>query len=398
MGRQDVAAEVAVVVAPHRVDVVVVVLRVVVLDGEVGALHAVVVRAALFGDAHPRELDRVDAVLLDRRDAGLAERGGLREGVFLDQLPQRLLLTRRQRAVGDADVGQPLGLPLVHREDVVRRLRIDHRRLALRRVERLQQRAGEILLGGEGARAGLRAGPHLGRVAAEELRARGDRRAAHDRPVLRDVVPFEAPAPRFGGRRRAEDGEQVSLRIAVRVPVAADERLLAGVAFDVVEHRLERADRLDLGEALGAEAGLEQLHRGGALRVGHREVGEALARHRREEPVLALLAREREGRGGLLPGVQRRQEGRGGVAHRLGRRRLAGAAGRREREHEADGERGEDGTHERPGSTLRQCGHEGLTLLRTVVDSPLREGRSAPALQAELPTAARCCRLVVLPT
>ena len=37
-------------------------------------------------------------------------------------------------------------------------------------------------------------------------------------------------------RRRAEDGEQVALGVAVRVAVAADERLLAGVALDLEEH------------------------------------------------------------------------------------------------------------------------------------------------------------------
>ena len=101
------------------------------------------------------------------------------------------------------------------------------------------------------------------------------------------------------------------------------------------------------------------------------KIGEALARDRRVEPVLALVVGEGEGRGGLLPGVERRQEGRGGVAHLLGGGGLAGAAGRREREDEADGQGGEHGTCERPGNTLLQCGHEGVTLLRTVVDSPL---------------------------
>ena len=81
-------------------------------------------------------------------------------------------------------------------------------------------------------------------------------------------------------------------------------------------------------------------------------------------------------RGGLLPGVQRRQEGRGRVAHLLRRRRFAGAAGRREHEHEADGECGENGTRDRAGNALLQCGHEGLTLLRTVVDSPLYGSRA----------------------
>ena len=210
-----------------------------------------------------------------------------------------------------------------------------------------------------------------------------DRRSAHDRPVLRDVVPLEAPAPRLGGGRRAEDGEQVAIGEAVRLAVPVG--LLAGVAFGLVEHRLERADALDLGEAPGAEAGLEQLHRGGALRVGHREVGESLARDRRVEPVLALVVGEGEGRGGLLPGVERRQEGRGGVAHLLGGRGLAGAAGRREREDEADGQGGEHGTRGRPGNTLLQCGHEGVTLLRTVVDSPLYGCRAAGVSQLSFP-------------
>src|SRR5919204_5018999 len=66
---QQIASEISLEVAPHRVDVVRVVLRVVVLDEEGRPLHAVVVFLAALGVAGPREADLLDAGLPEARGA-----------------------------------------------------------------------------------------------------------------------------------------------------------------------------------------------------------------------------------------------------------------------------------------------------------------------------------------
>ena len=65
---QQVAAEVAGEVAPYRVDVVAVVLRVVVLDEERRALDPIVVLLAALDRARPGEGDLLDARLAQLRD------------------------------------------------------------------------------------------------------------------------------------------------------------------------------------------------------------------------------------------------------------------------------------------------------------------------------------------
>src|SRR5206468_12796877 len=66
---KEVAPEVAVEVAPHRVNVVAVVLRVVVLDEERRSLHAVVVLLPALGLAGPGERDLLGAGFLQARHA-----------------------------------------------------------------------------------------------------------------------------------------------------------------------------------------------------------------------------------------------------------------------------------------------------------------------------------------
>ena len=138
---EEVAAEVAFEVAPDRVDVIAVALRAVVLDQERRPLHAVVVLRALFGGAEPGEADRVEAGFADRVHPRLADRGGLAEGVLLDQPRQQLLLARAQLRPDDAGGVERGDIELVHREDVARRFVADHRFRRLRRVERRHERA-----------------------------------------------------------------------------------------------------------------------------------------------------------------------------------------------------------------------------------------------------------------
>src|SRR5439155_4537686 len=60
---QQIEPEVAVVIAPHRVNVVGVILRVVVLDEERRRLHAIVMRPAAFQGARPGEVQILSHLL-----------------------------------------------------------------------------------------------------------------------------------------------------------------------------------------------------------------------------------------------------------------------------------------------------------------------------------------------
>ena len=73
---QQIAAEVAFEVAPHRVNVIRIVLGIVELDEECRTLHAVVVLLAALDRPGPRERDVLDAGDLDLRQP---VRGNVRE-------------------------------------------------------------------------------------------------------------------------------------------------------------------------------------------------------------------------------------------------------------------------------------------------------------------------------
>ena len=87
----------------------------------------------------------------------------------------------------------------------------------------IEQRARRVLFGAEDPQALLRAVAHFGGVGPEKRRRAGDQRAVDDREVQRHVVPLDAPAPGVLRRRRAEDREEVALRVA-------DERRVAAAA------------------------------------------------------------------------------------------------------------------------------------------------------------------------
>ncbi len=153
-------------------------------------------------------------------------------------------------------------------------------------------------------------------VAAEERRRRRDERAVHHGEVQRDVMPFDAPAPRVPRRRRAEDREEVPHRVA-------DERRTSGLGLDRApggleraQHRFEIHDRRRGQISALAQPGLEQVVRELPLRLIHRLNEQAFARKRlgRDEvPVQPFVRVERERRLLALVGRQRVHEsGRGG--------------------------------------------------------------------------------------
>ena len=114
---QDVAAEIGAQVAPHRVHVVDPALGVVVLDEQLRALHAVVVRLADFGAAGPRERQRAERVVVGVLGRlGVGELVGDAADVDVEQGAQDVALRRGEVAAGDAlrrqreaDGGEVLG-------------------------------------------------------------------------------------------------------------------------------------------------------------------------------------------------------------------------------------------------------------------------------------------------
>jgi hypothetical protein len=100
---QEVAAEVAVVVAPHRVDVVAVVLRVVVLEHERRALYLVEVGLTRLAGPGPGERDLVDAGGSDLAHPIRRDVGGHHVRVALEQLRQQVALRRRHLRRGEAE-------------------------------------------------------------------------------------------------------------------------------------------------------------------------------------------------------------------------------------------------------------------------------------------------------
>src|SRR6185436_18409120 len=162
-------------------------------------------------------------------------------------------------------------------------------------------------------------------------------------------------------RGRAEHREEVALRIAHQRRRA--RRLRRGRAlrrFERAQHRLELHDRRRGEVAALAQAGLEQLVRELALRLGHFLDRQPLAWKRlgRDEvPVQALLRLEREG--GLLPLLrgQPAEKLAGRRGHRRGR--ALGGDGRGDR---AGGEK----RHRQEQTGRVQAFHEQDSSLTTV--------------------------------
>ncbi len=306
---QQVHAEVALEVPPHGVDVVRAVLRAVVLDQERRALHPVVVRKAALQPAHPRECDRVESGPADLLHALAGDRPRHHRRVLLDQRQEHPPLGGGHRRPREAAVLLHGRLARVARQDVAGRRRAQHGPPALRRVERLDERPAEVLLGRQHARAFLGPLAHLRGVAPHELRRRRQRPPCDDRPVKREVVALVAPAPRPGRRGVAED------RHVVQLEVASD-----GIALDHRQHRLEHPDGLGFRVALLAQTGLEKRARRVPLGAGHPLERQPRPLARDEEPAEALLGVEGQPRDPRLALVQRREEGARRPRHVRGRR------------------------------------------------------------------------------
>ncbi len=251
-GRQQIAAEIAVEVAPDGVAVVRAVLDVVVLDDEVRRLDPVVVRRTGVGGTDPGEVDRVAG----RFDLGATLLGQVRRhvaGVLLDQRVEQFALFGPERARGQALSFFGRHSRLVRGEDVAGRFVADHGLLALVVVEGLEQRAGEVLLATQGAQSLARAARNTVRVGAEEQGRGGGRLAGDDGEVERYVVSLEAPAPVAVLAWFTEERHVVAERIPHR-----REAVGAGRFLEPAQYGLQAHDGGRLAVAPAAERGAEQ--------------------------------------------------------------------------------------------------------------------------------------------
>jgi hypothetical protein len=155
----------------------------------------VIVRVPGLDRPCPREVQPLDARLDDPSQLGVGHVGSHVAGVFLDQTHQLLPLRGGQVGGGDAGRRGESLAPAGTGDDVAQRLRGDDQSRALGGVQTLGERARQVCLARERAKAGQRARAHLGRVGPEEDRGDGDRLARHQREVQRQVVTLEAPAP-----------------------------------------------------------------------------------------------------------------------------------------------------------------------------------------------------------
>ena len=89
---EEVRPEVILDIAPHAVDVVGVVLRVVVLDDERRSLDHIVVRFSWLQAAAPREVDVLDSRPSDLLKVTLGEFPAMAMGVFPDEIHQQAKL------------------------------------------------------------------------------------------------------------------------------------------------------------------------------------------------------------------------------------------------------------------------------------------------------------------
>ena len=225
MGGEEVVAPVPPQVPPHRVDVVGVVLRVVVLDQERRSAHRVVVALPALQRSGPGErhvvepgVDGIPPCRVSDRRRGAAE-------VQPDQPPEQIPLASVELAVGDAlRHDRRVGNWIVPREDVVRRHVGRHGDSALLRIQAGEHRTGQLLLVRQEAQPAVRSVGHDGGLGTEELRRRRDLVADH-RDVQNEVVAADPPRPRSVAPRITEHAEPVPVvaRIGVAGQPATDE-------------------------------------------------------------------------------------------------------------------------------------------------------------------------------
>lgn len=305
---EEVAAEVALEVAPDRMDVVGAVLGIVELEEERGALDAVVMAFAGFLAAGPGEVDSGPA---GGFDAGKISRGDFGAGsmdVFLDEAAKELLLRRMQAGEGETSWGVRCDLAFGPGDDVGGGLGLDDSDGALGGIEGTEEGEAQVFLRGQDAESLARALADFGGVGAEERGGSVDQSALDDGDIDREVVSLHAPAPGVGGARRTEDGQIVEGWITD----------WTAALLEVTEDLFEAHDGRGLHEAAMAESAGQEGD--GEVVGGGAEFfeGETLAFAGDEVPVFAFWVGEVELGFGLLLAGEDGEELLGGAGHLQG--------------------------------------------------------------------------------
>ena len=301
-------AEVAREVAPDRVDVVGLVLGVVEFDDEGFALNTIIMARAAVEDAGPSEVEAIEIFTGRFGEGGFGDLGAVAREIQLQQGAELVALGGGERGGGEAGGSEGINASFVAGGDLVGGFDGDEGSGALRGVEGVHEGETEVFFFREDAGAFLRAGADLGRVGAEKRWRYGDVVGVKNRKVEREMVAFEAPTPRRGGRRIAEN------RHVVHRGIAAD-----GVFFDFAEDVFEGDDGFGAGGAALTEAGAEQGAREVLLRGRHVFEREAVALDRDEEPFFAFGCGQAEDGAGALCGIERSEKFLGRAGHFGGR-------------------------------------------------------------------------------
>src|SRR5262245_52513790 len=194
--------------------VVGVILRVVVLDYESRALHAVVVSLVDFAAAPPAEMNLVHS----RRFEGLASLSFDVDRHVLEilgqQFAEQFLLVRTHFRSDQAHGGRCLRLSDSSSTEIIRCCLIDPSDLLLISVTQLKNLPRHILFWSKYSDASAKSGVDRSRIRSEEFGSTRCHLAVFDRVVQRDVMPFQAPAPSPSWGRRSEDAEVILLWVA----------------------------------------------------------------------------------------------------------------------------------------------------------------------------------------
>ena len=206
-------AEVALQVAPHRVDVVGVVLSVVVFDDERLPLDSVVVALVEVWVAVPSEGDVVQTGRVDGGSAFLFDVSGEVLEVLGHQVLEQFLLIGRHLSVGQADgsrfdgrlrsagAGDFIGGDLAHPAEL----------LLIGRAE-LEYLTRDVFLRTEDSNLSVLARFNRAGIGPEEFGSARHDLAILDAEVERQVMALDTPAPQAGVGRLTEDTQVVLVR------------------------------------------------------------------------------------------------------------------------------------------------------------------------------------------
>src|SRR5262249_4863032 len=143
---QEIQTKIAIKPAPHRVDVIGIILSVVILNQERGTLQSIVVWFPTLETACPCKMEFIDACLFEASQLIACQIFRQVMGILVKQIRQLLQLWLAHLAGRQACRLTWLGLTRVAGDDVFRGRGIDHSYLQLLRSQSLSQVAGQVFL------------------------------------------------------------------------------------------------------------------------------------------------------------------------------------------------------------------------------------------------------------